>query len=122
MNDKKNPRLQNASDGNLQKIIDQEKMVKEIIKRKLESMQVYSAGDAELLSYRLAEIMVMSKRLYVELLSDFAETDTQDPDSVWEQVSGVRMHLLHMRDCIEDFESGLLEMMDDEKKEGLLDI
>lgn len=119
MNDKKN---ESGFAGTLNQTIAQEKAAKELIKAKFENLGIYSREDAELLSYRLAEILVLSKQLYIELFPEIAAVDDSDEDALWSAISGIRMHLLHTRDCIEDFEHQLIDLMQDDKKEEILNM
>lgn len=108
---------------NLLETAAEERIVKDMIEGKFEKMSVYSPEDSEALAYRLAEIIVLAKKLYLEILPEFSTTAAgDDPDANWQLITGVRMHLLHTRDCIEDFEQSLLELMDKDRQEELMDI
>jgi hypothetical protein len=103
----------------LQMTIAEETAVKDILKSRIAGLNSYSEDNAELLSYRLAEIMVLAKDLYTKLFPEYMDADINDRTTMWNQLLGIRMHLLHMRDCVEDFDAGLLELMEDEEKDKI---
>jgi hypothetical protein len=112
-------------DQDLQTTIAEESAVKDILKSRINGLKTYSEENAEVLSYRLAEILVLSKDLFTKLFPEYMDADTQEKEAMWNQLLGIRMHLLHLRDCIEDFDASLLELMEDEEKdkiEGICDL
>ena len=104
-------------DDDLKNTLSEERAVKVILKKKMEALHSYSEGDSELLAYRLAEIIVLAKNLYTKLFNDLMKSDSRNEEETWSQVMGIRMHLLHLRDCIQDFETDLIDLMED-KKDG----
>lgn len=100
--------------------LEQERKVKTLVKTKFEALGYYKPQDAELLAYRLAEIMVLSKKLYTGLLPDLIERESNEEEG-WGAISGIRMHLLHMKDCIDDFDYGLIELMEDDVRQQILE-
>lgn len=104
-------------DKEMQDTINEENTVKEMLKSRIAGLNAYAEADTELLSYRLAEIMILSKDLYTKLLKDMIDADSKSEDAMWSQITGIRMHLMHMHDCIEDFNAGLLELMEKKDEE-----
>jgi hypothetical protein len=107
--------------GDAEETLAQERQIMEILRSRLEKLEFYDEKNSELLSYNLAEIMVLAKRLYTEILPEIARCSGEDPEQIWGVMSGLRMHLLHTRDCIDGFESNLLNLMEDERKSELLE-
>jgi hypothetical protein len=75
----------------------------------------YAPNDAEILAYRLAEIIVCAKNLYLNDFNELAEQNDTDENEAWNSLMGMRMNLLHIKDCIEEFDIMMLELM--EKKD-----
>ncbi|MBQ7502236.1 hypothetical protein IJT93_05900 [bacterium] len=80
-------------------------------------------GSRESVAYRLAEIMVSAKNLYTEVLPGFiegaetggeeAEEYASESERVFDDLAGVRMAFIHMRDLIADFEDAFMDAIDD---------
>ncbi|MCE1248610.1 MAG: hypothetical protein LWY06_18380 [Firmicutes bacterium] len=107
----------------LQRTLDEEQMLKDVLKRRFAALGSYSPNDAEILAYRLAEIVVCSKNLYLHDFNELVEKHDGDEQETWNSVMGMRMNLLHIKDCIEEFDIMLLELMEgkdeeDEDEEG----
>lgn len=104
-------------ENDFQKIVQEEITVKEIIRKRMNALQSYEESDTEILSYRLAEILINAKNLYTRDFSDLLQADINDEEKVWNSLMGMRMALLHQRDCIEEFDMMLLELLKDKDKE-----
>ncbi|MFP4497038.1 MAG: hypothetical protein ACLFQV_02405 [Vulcanimicrobiota bacterium] len=100
----------------LQKELAQEENLKKLINNKIYSLQVYNPQNSDYLAHSLAEIMVLAKKLYTKILPEFVETSTADKEKIWEEITGLRMHLMHTRDCIDEFDSNLLNLMSDSSR------
>jgi len=103
-----------SKNDNLAKIIKEEVTVKKILMEKISALKSYNESDVEILAYRLAEIMISAKNLYTENFKELIEVDSSREDGVWEVIMAMRMNLLHLRDCIEDFDIMMLDLMSNE--------
>ncbi|HXE73248.1 MAG TPA: hypothetical protein VNO81_11375, partial [Candidatus Nitrosotenuis sp.] len=61
------------------------------------------------------EIMVASKNLYTEVLPRLCRPS--DQETAFDELAGLRMHLLHLADLIGDFEEAFMEAMANERGE-----
>lgn len=95
----------------IERIIEQEQTVRELIQARLAPVDVVRGDQQEMISYRLAEIFVSARSLYTHVLPRFVEEERPGEDAVFEAFGDVRMHLLHMRDLISDFEEAFLESL-----------
>jgi len=100
------------TDRELRNIIIEENRVGELLMRKLEAMKTYSNANSGVLAHRLAEILVLAKNLYTQILPELVKSDESDKESLWEMFTSIRMHLMHMKDCIEDFDTDMLALME----------
>lgn len=97
----------------LEKVIAEENAVKDIVRKKISALNSYESHNVEILAYRLAEILTSAKNLYTEYFPELMKADTEDEKAVWEALTALRMNLLHIRDCVEDFDVMLIELMKD---------
>jgi hypothetical protein len=104
-------------DDSLKQTLLEEGAVREILRNKITGLHSYNTQNADLLAYRLAEILVLSKDLYTKLFPELINADSSNEQSMWDLIMGVRMHLLHMRDCIDEFDGNLLDLMEDKEEE-----
>lgn len=75
-------------------------------------------GDRESVAYRIAEIMVASKNLYLDSLPRLLEeVKPEHPTSAFEELAGLRMTLLHLRDLVTDFDEAFMEAMAHQREE-----
>lgn len=100
-------------------LMEQELAISRVILKKLARTTLVQPEQQEIVAARLAEIFVSSRQLYTDVMPSFLEladpTTKMDEDAyedeVFELFGGVRMHLLHLRDLIEDFEEAFLESL-----------
>lgn len=65
-------------------------------------------GDRESVAYRIAEVMVLAKQLYMETLPRLmGETE----ETLFDELAGLRMALLNLRDLVSEFDEAFLEAM-----------
>ena len=84
-------------------------LIAKTLHQRLEKENILRQGDREEVAYRIAEIMVASKDLYtVSLQRLLGEGETL---SFHEELAGMRMALLHLRDLVADFDSAFLDSM-----------
>lgn len=92
-----------------------EQVIAQVLNRRMEEEQSLIAGEREAVSYRIAEVMVQAKELYTQLLPRLTkEVNSELP--LEEEISGLRMTLLHLRDLITDFDNAFLDAMFIERK------
>ncbi|MCD4782306.1 MAG: hypothetical protein K8T10_00595 [Candidatus Eremiobacteraeota bacterium] len=101
------------NDEDLKKIMFEERAVKDLIKGKIAALESYEDYNTEILAYRLSEILITAKNLYTENFSELMEVDTSDSKKAWDVIMALRMNLLHLRDCIEDFDTMMIQLMED---------
>ena len=92
-----------------------EQVIAQVLHRRMEAEKSLIAGEREAVAYRIAELMVQAKELYTQALPRLTqEVQTELP--MEEELSGLRMALLHMRDLITDFDNAYLDAMFVERK------
>ena len=93
-----------------------EAIITRILHQRLEKEQKLSAGDRESVAYRISEIMVCAKDLYTHSLPRLLQEGTQESNCIEEEITGLRMALLHLRDLVTDFDNTFLEAMTHERE------
>jgi hypothetical protein len=73
------------------------------------------AGEREAVAYRVAELMVSAKDLYTQYLPRLLK-EVESENSLEDEISGLRMALLHLRDLVTDFDNAFLEAMYSHRK------
>ena len=73
------------------------------------------AGEREAVAYRIAEFMVSAKDLYTQYLPRLLNGSGSEM-SMEDEISGLRMAFLHLRDLVSDFDNAFLEAMFNERK------
>jgi hypothetical protein len=68
-------------------------------------------ADRETVAYRIAEIMVSAKRMYTASLPRLTNVNGESSLPMDEDLEGLRMTFLHMRDLLQDFDSTFFEAM-----------
>lgn len=99
------------SDNGHDKTSQQELAITGVLHRRLQADDCLRPGDRETVAYRVAEIMVHAKSLYTEVLPRLMDQDEAEGYTMEEEIAGMRMALLHMKDLIEDFEEVFLDAM-----------
>lgn len=98
--------------------------ITKLVNRRLQEGGCLRVGTRESVAYRLAEIMVSAKNLYTEVLPRFIEggadggeyeedEELSESERVFDDLAGVRMAFIHMRDLIVDFEDAFMDAIDD---------
>ena len=105
-----------TEDTELKKMIEEEGKIKDIVKKRISALHSYGESNTEILSYRLAEILISAKNLYTKDLMDLVKKDISDEQEVWNSIMGMRMTMLHLKDCVEEFDMMMLELMDDKEE------
>lgn len=65
-------------------------------------------GDRESVAYRIAEVMVLAKQLYLDTLPRLMG---ESQESMFDELAGLRMALLNFRDLVSEFDEAFLEAM-----------
>lgn len=89
----------------------QELAITGVLHRRLEADDCLRPEDRETVAYRVAEIMVHAKSLYTEVLPRLLDQDEADGYTMEEELAGLRMALLHMKDLITDYEVVFMDAM-----------
>lgn len=100
-----------------------EQVIAQVLQRRMDDEKSFIPGERGAVAYRIAEMMVHAKELYTQTLPRLTkEVNSELP--LEEELSGLRMTLLHMRDLITDFDNAFLDAMFIERKanpEGVYD-
>lgn len=92
-----------------------EQVIAQVLHRRMEDENSLIPGERGAVAYRIAEMMVHAKELYTQTLPRLTkEVNSELP--MEEELSGLRMTLLHMRDLITDFDNAFLDAMFIERK------
>ena len=92
-----------------------EQVIAQVLHRRMEEEKSLTAAERGAVAYRIAEIMVQAKELYTQALPRLTkEVPSELP--MEEELSGLRMALLHMRDLVTDFDNAYLDAMFIERK------
>ncbi|NDD29563.1 MAG: hypothetical protein EB084_15000 [Proteobacteria bacterium] len=98
--------------------MEQEQAIRKVLLTRLRQTSIVQAPQQEIVAYRLAEIFVAARQLYTDVLPGFLELPEKSApetaeggEEVFEMFGDVRMHLLHLRDLVEDFEEAFLESL-----------
>jgi hypothetical protein len=90
----------------------EEATVTAVLQSKLTSQNCLRESDRQLVSYRIAEIMVEAKELYTkELPRIAADRGVEEEYDMFSELAGLRMSFLHLRDLITDFDEAFMIAM-----------
>ena len=82
-----------------------------LIHDRLSREECLESSDRETVAYRIAEIMVTAKRMYTASLPRLTNVSGESNASMDEDLEGLRMTFLHLRDLLHDFDSTFFESM-----------
>jgi len=82
-----------------------------LIHERLSREDCMEKGDRETVAYRIAEIMVAAKRMYTTSLPRLTNVCGESVSTMDEDLEGLRMTFLHLRDLLHDFDSAYFESM-----------
>jgi hypothetical protein len=86
--------------------------IAKVLNLRFVASNLLKAGDCESVAYRVAEIMVAAKNLYTESLPRLTnDAPSADQMPLYEELAGLRMALLHMRDLIGEFDDHFMDAM-----------
>jgi hypothetical protein len=71
-------------------------------------------GDREAVAYRIAEVMVLAKHLYTEVLPRLTG---ESEESLFDELAGLRMALLNLRDLVSEYDEAFLEAMHHQRED-----
>lgn len=92
-----------------------EQVIAQVLHRRMEDEKSLIVSERSAVAYRIAEVLVHAKELYTQTLPRLTkEVNSELP--LEEELSGLRMSLLHMRDLITDFDNAFLDAMFVERK------
>jgi hypothetical protein len=92
-----------------------EQVIARILLRRMHDEQSLIAGEREAVAYRVAELMVSAKDLFTQYLPRLLK-EVESQHNLEDEISGLRMALLHLRDLVTDFDNAFLEAMYSERK------
>ncbi len=107
------------SENNISEIDSQQLAVMKMIFSRLENGGCLCPGEREAIAYRLAEIMTRAKDIYTKSLPRLIAVETKEsdePSDLFDELAGLRMELIHMKDLIEDYEDAFLVAMEEQRK------
>lgn len=82
-----------------------------LILDRLRSENCMEESDRETLAYRVAEIMATAKRMYTVSLPRLTNVNGESTASMDDDLAGLRMTFLHLRDLLHDFDSTFFDAM-----------
>ena len=92
-----------------------EHLIAQVLYRRMEDEKSLITAEREGVAYRIAEVMVQAKDLYTQVLPRLTK-EAESELAMEEEISGMRMALLHLRDLITDFDNAFLDAMFSERK------
>jgi len=92
-----------------------EYMIAKILRQRLDEEQTLISSERGSIAYRISEIMVCAKDLYTQALPRLLK-EAPGESTLEEEIAGLRMTLLHLRDLVGDFDNAFLEAMHHERK------
>lgn len=105
-----------SKDGNGSILRAEEATVTAIIQSKLQAQELLREEDRQLVAYRIAEIMVAAKELYTKELPRIASDQAEEFD-IFNELAGLRMSFLHVRDLITDFDEAFMIAMSHQRED-----
>lgn len=82
-----------------------------LINERLLREDCLESADRETVAYRIAEIMVTAKRMYTTSLPRLTNVNGESHSSMDDDLEGLRMTFLHLRDLLHDFDCTFFESM-----------
>ena len=96
----------------------EEATVTAILQAKFTAQDCLRETDRQFVAYRIAEIMVGAKELYTKELPRIASEGEESKDSdIFEELAGLRMSFLHLRDLITDFDEAFMIAMNHQRED-----
>lgn len=90
----------------------EEAAVTKILQAKMGQQECLQEGDRQAVAYRISEIMVAAKELYTKELPRLMNQNAEAAEGeVFQELAGLRMTFLHLRDLITDFDEAFLDAM-----------
>lgn len=95
-----------------------EMLITRVLHQRLKDEDCLRPGDRESVAYRISELMVAAKALYTDVLPRLTrELPVTEPLPLEEELAGLRMALLHIRDLVADFDEAFFEAMHHQREE-----
>jgi hypothetical protein len=85
-----------------------------LIADRLRREDCMEAADRETIAYRIAEIMVSARQMYTASLPRLTNVNGESQATMDEDLEGLRMTFLHLRDLLHDFDSTFFAAMNHE--------
>lgn len=95
----------------LANIPTEELEITRLIFDRLAREECMESEERETIAYRIAEIMVAAKRMFTVSLPRLTNVNGESTSPMDEDLEGLRMTFLHLRDLLQDFDSGYLAAM-----------
>ena len=92
-----------------------EHVIAKILHRRMQDEKSLIPDEREAVAYRIAEVMVSAKDLYTMYLPRLLK-EVESELSLEDEISGLRMAFLHLRDLVCDFDNAFLDAMFSERK------
>ncbi len=95
-----------------------EMLITRVLNERFEKEDVLRVSGRESVAYRIAEIMLAAKSLYTETLPRLTrENPDAEPLPLYDELAGLRMSFLHLRDLMHDFDEAFFEAMHYQREE-----
>lgn len=85
-----------------------------LIADRLSREDCMDVADRETIAYRIAEIMVTARRMFTTSLPRLTNVSGESQASMDDDLEGMRMTFLHLRDLLHDFDSTFFAAMNHE--------
>lgn len=89
----------------------EEAEITRLINDRMRREECMEEADRETLSYRIAEIMVASRRMFTNSLPRLTNVNGESDATMDDDLAGLRMTILHLRDLLHDFDATFFESM-----------
>lgn len=93
------------------KTLTEEAEITRLIHDRLRQEQCLEESDRETVAYRIAEIMVSAKAMYTKSLPRITNVNGESEQTMDDDLAGLRMTILHLRDLLHDFDSTFFASM-----------
>lgn len=89
----------------------EEAEITRLIHDRMRTEECMEEADRETVAYRIAEIMAAARRMYTTSLPRLTNVNGESDGPMDDDLAGLRMTFLHLRDLLHDFDSTFFESM-----------
>ncbi|MCL5036038.1 MAG: hypothetical protein M1269_02870 [Chloroflexi bacterium] len=107
------------TDEEFLKRIREEAIIANIIITRLNSVECMKPDNREILSHRIAEILMSCKELYTRVLPFLSEVENPGHDQFFDFLIELRMNFLNIADLVLEYEEAFMNSLDVREEEEL---